>query len=140
MSVTIIGMFAAFTGGTEDGAAQIDIPQDGFLLGVDWDVNAAIDADDEAVAVELSFIATNQLAQNDVRGRISSVSAIGAVLTAVGINSVSIQKYVDLHEIVVSGGERLFLHGINGAGVVVLARCNLIFEMPTGTRRSARRR
>ncbi len=140
MSVQVIGMFAAFTGGTENAQAQIDVPQDGFILGVDWDVNAALDADDEAVAIELSFIATNQLAQNDVRSRISSVSSLAAVLTSVGVNSVNIQKYVDLHEIVVSGGERIFMHGINGTGVVVLARCNIHFEMSGRQRTAARRR
>lgn len=140
MSVEVIGMFGAGTGGTENAIASLDIPQDGFLLGCDWDMYAIFDANNESLAVELSFIATNQLLTNDVRGRISSISAFNQLLTS-GIAVVSVQKYVDFKEITVSGGERLYLHLIGVAGVVSTTRCNLHFEMSGGsTRRSARRR
>lgn len=140
MSVEVIGMYAAGTGGTENAAATIDVPQDGFLLGCDWDVHCDFDLDNETLVVELSFIATNQANSNDVRGRLSSVGGTGVVLTSVGINSVSIEKYVDFKEIRVAGGERLYLHIVAGSGVLTFARCNLHFEMGTVLRRSARRR
>jgi len=140
MSVEVIGLFAAGTGGTQDALAQIDIPQDGFLLGVDWDGYAIFDANNESIAVELSFIATTQLLTNDVRGRISSISGFNQLLTS-GIATMVMQKYVDLKEITVAGGERLYLHILAVAGVVSTVRCNLHFEMRGGTtRRSARRR
>jgi len=140
MSVEVIGLFAAGTGGTQDALAQVDVPQDGFLLGLDWDAYAIFDANNESLAVELSFIATNQLLTNDVRGRISSISAFNQLLTS-GIGVISVQKYVDLQEITVAGGERLYLHLLAVAGVVSTVRCNLHFEMRGGsTRRSARRR
>jgi len=140
MSVEIIGMYAAGAGGTENAVAQLDIPQDGFLLGFDWDGYALLNAVNEKFGAELSFIATNQLSTNDVRGRLSSVSAGIHILTS-GIGIVSIQKYVDVKEIVVSGGERLYMHMDSTGGVISELRCNLHFEMQGGsTRRSARRR
>jgi len=140
MSVQVIGMFAAGTGGEQNAAASIDIPQDGFILGIDWDAYAILDASDESVSWELSFIATQQLFTNDVRGRISSISVMNEFLTS-GQNTVSIQKYVDVKEITVSGGERMYIHVFGVAGVISSMRCNLHFEMTGGsTRRSARRR
>lgn len=136
----IIGMFGLITGGTEDAIAMIDVPQDGFLIGVDWDFRVALDAA-EAVDLELSFIATNQFNTNDVRGRISSISAEAIVLTAVGINAISLQKWLGSFDISVAGGERLFMHASSTAGVTGRGRCNLFIDFTGGTtRRSARRR
>jgi len=140
MSVEVIGMQATGSGGTEDAIAQIDIPQDGFLLGLDWDAYAILNAINETFNAELSFIATNLLGTNDVRGRISSISAATHILTS-GIAIITIQKYVDVKEISVSGGERLYIHLLATGGVISELRCNLHFEMTGGsTRRSARRR
>jgi len=140
MSVEIIGMYALVAGGVQDGVAQIDIPQDGFILGLDWDASIFLNAATEFFKAELSFIATNQLQTNDVRGRISSISADMHLLTS-GANIVSIQKYVDIKELTVSGGERLFFHFDASASTGGDVRCNIHFEMRGGsTRRSARRR
>lgn len=136
----VIGLFGVLVGGTQNAMAQVDIPMDGFLVSVDWDVHADLDADGETVEVELSFIATNQITTNDVRGRIASVSARAAVLTAVGVSLVSIQKQVIGLEIPVSGGERIYLHALSAAGVLGNVRCNVLVDLGTTTRRSARRR
>ena len=140
MSVEIIGMYALVAGGVQDGVAQVDIPQDGFILGLDWDANVFLNASTEFFKCELSFIATNQLQTNDVRGRISSISQATHLLTS-GAMSLAIQKYVDIKELTVSGGERLFLHIDASATTGGDVRCNVHFEMRGGsTRRSARRR
>ncbi len=140
MALEVIGMYATIAGGTENAIAQVDVPQDGVLRAIDWDLNMNFDADDEAAQIELSFIATNQATQNDVRGRISSISSRATVLTAVGINSVSVQKFVGPFELMVSGGERLYLHSAATAGVTGDMRCNLHFDGGAAvTRRSARR-
>lgn len=140
MSVEVIGMYATGTGGIENASAQIDIPQDGFILGVDWDGYALLNASDEMIIAEFSFIATHQTTSNDVRGRISSISAAMHLLTS-GSNVNDLQKYVDLKELAVSGGERVYIHLNATAGVVSSIRLNLHFEMTGGsTRRSARRR
>ncbi len=136
----VIGIFGAGTGGTEDAVAMIDIPQDGFIIGIDWDAHATLDTS-ETISAELSFISTNQLTTNDVRGRISSISAQTTILTAVGASEVSIQKWLGSFDIAVSGGERLFLHVTASAGVASVVRCNLYVDFSGATtRRSARRR
>lgn len=140
MPTTIIGMYAGGTGGTEDAAANVDVPQDGVITGIDWDVQAEVDADAESIGVELSFIATGQLTQNDVRGRISGVSAKFS-LTTEGGGTFSLQKFVDPMDLPVAGGERLYLHIVASAGVVTVARANVHLDTTgAGIRRSARRR
>jgi len=140
VALEIIGMYAAITGGTEDAVAQIDIPQSGIIRAIDWDVKADMDADSEFLNVEFSFIAVNQLSINDVRGRISSLSTQVAVLTAVGLNSVGINKFVGPFELMVAGGERMYIHSVTTAGVTGSIRLNLHFDGgATVTRRSARR-
>lgn len=135
----IIGMQATVTGGAQDAMAMIDIPQDGFIIGIDWDGSFFLNAQEE-VEIEVSFIATNQLTTNDTRGRLSSISARGALVTAVGLPIVSIQKWLGSFDLSVSGGERLYLHALSTAGVNGEVRCGLYADLGTTTRRSARRR
>jgi len=136
----VIGMLSLGTGGTQDANASIDVPQDGFIIGIDWDANCVLDAE-ENFAAELSFIATNQLTTNDVRGRISSISQQNAEVTAVGEVKSSIQKWCGSFDITVAGGERLYLHIVASSGVTSVVRCNLYVDFGgTMTRRSARRR
>lgn len=140
MPTEIIGMFADIAGGTQDAVASIDIPQDGALTGIDWDVRGDLDADAEEMDVELSFIATNQLETNDVRGRISSVGA-EISLTTSGVAVCFLQKFVGPIEIPVSGGERLYLHAKCTTGLTGRIRCNIHFDTASpAQRRSARRR
>ena len=135
----IIGMTSLVSGGSEDAIAQIDIPVDGFLVGIDWDARIDLDADGETFEAELSFIATNQTTQNDIRGRISSISAMMFLLTS-GSNMSSIQKWLGNLEIAVSAGERLYLHAVSTAGVSGRIHCNLHLDLGQSTRRAARRR
>jgi len=140
MALEIIGMYGAMSGGTQNALAQIDIPQSGVLLGIDWDMHALLDADNEVLQIELSFIATNLLTISDVRGRISSISSGAVVLTSVGVNSVSVQKWIGPFELSLSAGERIYLHSVAQAGIAGDVRCNLHFDGgATATRRSQRR-
>jgi len=139
VALEIIGIYGNITGGTQDALAQIDVPQDGVIRGFDWDVHGNMDADGEFLDVELSFIATNQLSTNDIRGRMSSVSAQVAMTTS-GVFPVWMQKWIGPIELMVSGGERLYMHVVSTAGVTGMARLNLHFDGgATVTRRSARR-
>lgn len=139
MPTEIIGMWADVTGGTQDAAAQVDIPQDGVVTGVDWDGEVDLDADAESMRSELSFIATNQFGQNDVRGRISGVSA-QISLTTSGAPVGSLQKFVGPLDLPVAGGERLYLHVQSSTGVAGDVRCNVHLDVSRSpTRRSARR-
>lgn len=138
----VIGLVGLITGGTQDAVTMIDIPQDGFLIGIDWDVNMDADADPEVASFELSFISTNQLTQSDVRGRITSVSFRTTVLTAVGGHIVGLQKWLSGFDIPISAGERLFLHAVTTASMAGVAIVNLFFDFGANalTRRSTRRR
>jgi len=136
----IIGMYGALTGGTQDALAQIDIPQAGVLEGIDWDMYALLDADNETLQIELSFIATNLLTTNDVRGRISSISSGGVVLTSVGVNSVSVQKFLGSFELMLAAGERIYLHAVAQAGRAGDVRCNLHFNGGATVQRRSQRR
>lgn len=136
----VIGLYGLIAGGTQDALASIDIPQDGFIIGVDWDMHADLDADSEFANAELSFIATNQLSTSDVRGRISSVSALVTVLSAVGGHTAGAQKWLGSFDMPVSGGERIYLHSVASSGVGGVIRANLYVDLGTVTRRSARRR
>jgi len=138
MPLEIIGMFGSASGST-DALAQIDVPQDGVLRGIDWDVSAHMDADAESIDVELSFIATNQLAVNDTRGRISSVGSILTVTTS-GSPISTMQKFISGMELMLHGGERLYTHVVATSGLTAAVRCNLHFDGgATVVRRSARR-
>lgn len=139
MAVEVIGMYGSITGGTQNALATIDVPQDGVLVGIDWDLSCSLDAA-EACDCELSFIATNQLVSNDVRGRLSSIAARAAVVTAVGVVVTFVQKWIGNFELTLAGGERLYLHASTTAGVTGNLRCNLFYDMGATIRRSARRR
>ena len=141
MPTEIIGMFADVTGGTQDAAATVDVPFDGLLTGVDWDVEADMDADTERIACELSFIATQQIGTNDVRGRISSISGRMSLTTS-GVAVTSLQKFVGPMELIVAGGERIHLHVISSASLVGVMRCNIHLDTATAarSRRRSRRR
>lgn len=138
--VDVIGMFALGTGGTENAIAMIDIPFDGFIIGVDWDSTADLDADLEFFEAELSFIATNQLRTSDIRGRISSISMHVTVLTAVGGHVTAVNKWIGGFDIAVAGGERMFLHIVGSTNLSSVTRCNVFLDQPGSARRSARRR
>lgn len=139
MSITVIGMVGLITGGQQDSLAQIDIPQDGVLRGIDWDGACALDAA-EVCGIELSFIGTNTLAVNDSRGRISSVTVQAGQSSAVGLVSATMQKWVGPFELMLFGGERLFLHAVSTTGVLGTGRCNLFFDGGSQVaRRSSRR-
>jgi len=135
---TVIHMFGAGTGGTESALASVDIPQDGEIKGVEWAVNADLDADAESINVECSFIATYQTGTNDSRGIISN-GAARMSLTTSGVALVSINKYTPV-DILVAGGERLYLNVNATAGVVSSIACNVYFQPARTARRRSRRR
>lgn len=138
MAFDIILITGAMVGGTVSAFAQVDIPQDGTIVGVQWSVHFDLDADAEIGQVFLSFAATAAIA-NDSRSVISTVVTRASVLTAVG----AVPNYVNFHvpmELDVSGGERIFLHEISTAGVTGSAACLVHFASGGRSARSPRRR
>lgn len=139
MPVTLIHMRGDGTGGAENAAANIDIPEDGMITGVEWSAAPALNADGEEFAAELSFIATGQFSTNDSRGQISVVRARLGLLTS-GASATGLDRFTPM-DLAVSGGERIYLHLTATAGVVSSVELIIHFEPgSTRTRRSARRR
>lgn len=139
MPVTLVNMFGTGTGGAENALAVIDVPDDAVIEGADWACQAALNADAEFFVAELSFISTQQNNVNDARGLISMVAARCGLLTS-GSTAPSLNKFVPLN-LIVAGGERLFLHANSTAGVVSRLNCVIALNLRRGIpRRSQRRR
>lgn len=142
MSLDIIQMWAAVTGGIQNGAAVIDVPANGALWGIDWAVATLLNAVGETFYAELSFVATGQAQTNDVRGLISAVRSRMHLLTS-GVGVMGINKYVGLSGgLKVQGGERLFVNMDSTIGLAGDVNLYLHFDPTAGApaRRSSRRR
>lgn len=135
---TIIHMVGAGTGGTENAVANVDIPEDGTIVGCEWGLSADLDGDGEYVTAELSFIATNQANTNDARGVISNATS-QISLTTSGVAVTAVNKFTPL-SLYVAGGERLYLHIVAAAGVTSNGYVNIHFQPLGGTNRRSRRR
>lgn len=125
---TVIQMVATSTGGTENALAQIDVPMNGNLVGVDWQCRATIDTTADNQAWQLSFGSASTFA-NDSRQVISN-KTLGThnFLTSVG-DAVGIgDGYSPLPNVPVGMGERLYLHSSAAAGVVGTALATLHFD------------
>ena len=128
---------------TTDGVAALDIPEDGLIMGVDWDIWAEAEA---ATAVllkaQLSFLATNQFDTNDARGPISNIY-MKRVITTSGASMASTSKWVSMPTpLQVAGGERIFVHTDSSAATWTVGFAALVHFQPgkTRVRRSQRRR
>ena len=116
MALTLLQMYGAGSGGTENALASIDVPEDGQIVGVQWALEADMDADLEFIRCEVSFIATNTINTNDARGMISAIRGM-LNLTTTGGSFAAINVYVPIPDLDVSGGERLYLHMASSASM-----------------------
>lgn len=138
MAFEIIQVVGAGTGGTQDGVSSIFVPQDGELEGIQWSLNAILNADSEFCVAELSFVSTNQQTVNDARGPISTIRSQVSAITAAGTVLSEINLYVPMG-LAVQGGERIFLHIIATAGVVSTVVAQLHYRTGGAGRRALRR-
>lgn len=106
MAIVPYKMFASVFG---DGAATIDVREDGMLRGVAWNFETDLDADGENAGFELSFAATNGFTSNDTTASIIGDGIRAGLLTSGALNA-SCRGYVSDLNIPVASGERLFLH------------------------------
>lgn len=109
-----------------DNMASIDVPANGHLIGLDWEVLAAASGADFTDTFEVSFGSTSQFATNDARATISSC-AVGGDVTTSGATALHANKYVALPDIPVNMGERIYLHG-TGTAITITARAHLHFD------------
>ena len=138
MAQVILQMYAAGTGGTENAAANIDVPDDGTIEGIQIAHTADLDADETSTA-EISFIATQQATTNDARG-VLAVTALRASLVTSGLGNAVSNVHFPM-DIDVAGGERLYINIGGSAGVISTIYALIYFRPRRGLpRRSARRR
>jgi len=133
-----IMMRATSTGGNESGLAQIDVPKDGNLIGVEWASQASYDTSGDFQNWQLSFGASLSIT-NDSRSIISQHS-LGLMnqITAAGEVMGGDNSFTPM-EIPVGQGERIFLHSNASASFVGSVFCTLHFDF-TLDRPSVRRR
>ena len=144
MALTIIQLYATLTA-TADAAAAIDIPEEGSIIGVDWDLvmqqAAGAFLSDDSMQVQLSFLSTGAFTNNDARGVVSSCSLAANTLATSGLITPVIQKYVGFLEgLQVSGGERMYLHALSSGAANTAAKCLIHLKVRQTVRRSRRRR
>jgi len=140
MSLTLLQLAGAGTGGTQDALGSLDVPEDGRIVACDWAGYATFDATAENITAEVSFIATNTIATNDARGMISQVRSRFNNISTTGGGVSDMTKFVTFQDLDVSGGERLYLHLIAAAGLVSSVTCIIHLLTRRDTARRSRRR
>jgi hypothetical protein len=120
-------MRGASTGGTESALAQIDVPMNGHIVGIEWACNADFDTDNDSQTWQLSFGSVN-VDVNDSRQVISTITVGFMTFTAGGSVVAKANGFTMLPDIPVGMGERLFLHSLAAAGVVGVARLVIHFD------------
>lgn len=143
MPLQVITIYAAGTGGTQSAIAQIDIPGDGMITGVDWAVQADLDADNEEFQAGVSFASSEDIHANDVRSLVSSVAAYHELATS-GTSVTNLNKFVSFDPgIPVFAGERMYLHVVATSGVASKVTAHLHLDTSgavVGAMRAASRR
>lgn len=129
-----IVLAASITGGTQSALVAVDVPRNGRITGVTWNINCDTDADLDQVIAQLSFGSvasqtndSRQIISNCILGA-SQVTAASAIMTMV--------NYYDPQDLPVSGGERIFVHSIATAGITgtLLVTVHFDFDIPGGRR------
>lgn len=121
---TTIQMYAAAS--PVDNLANVDVPANGNLIGVDWAIGAPITGADLTQEFQISFGSTSQFTTNDARAAISNCHMVHDFTTSGG-SPVQVNKYVSLPDLPVNMGERIYLHG-KGTAVSTVVKATLHFD------------
>lgn len=113
--MSVYKLYAAGTGGAEDAAASLDVQFNGAIEGCLISAIADLDADQEQLQVEASFLSTSTFTANDARGSIAMAQA-QLNLTTSGGSPGQLNVAMTGMNIPVSAGERLYLHLLATAG------------------------
>lgn len=133
---SIIQMYASAT--PANAVAQVDVPMDGMILGVEWSLWLPTDpAGDFAVQAQLSFGSTGVFASNDARQVLSNAVLSGGLTTS-GAQQTSLHQLSPLPELPVGAGERLYIH-TNGSAVTINLFANVHFDFDINPRPVRRR-
>jgi hypothetical protein len=107
MAMTIYKLYANASG---DSVASLDVQLDGEIMALHMSAQAiGVNAADEGVTAELSFLSTNTFNANDVRGSLMIVSVVSGMLTS-GMGKMADNSQISSLEIPLNAGERIHLH------------------------------
>jgi len=136
--MTVYKIASATTGGAEVALAQLDIQFDGEIIAVWGTLTADLDADQELIRAEVSFLASNTIGLNDARGSILEIGMQQGFTTS-GSHVGAVNAGLSGLMIPVMAGERVFLHAQATAGIAGIATFYL-YTRDTGRPRLRRRR
>ncbi len=119
--MSVYKLFAAGSGGTENGLAQIDVQFDGIITALYGDLSATLSANGDDVYSELSFTSQNTRTSNDSRGTLMSLDLELLFAGAAYASNISKNGAVGGLAIAVNAGERLWMHVVATASRV--SRC-----------------
>lgn len=123
-----------------DAIASIDIQNDGFINAMLIAMTAAgMDALSDQLRVEISFLSSNTLENNDSRGSLITMAISQNFLTTGGGTSGGNNSVSGLR-IQVSQGERIFMHGKISTGVSGKATAYLYVDDGVDQKPARRRR
>jgi len=120
---------------TQDAAANVDIPDDGVILGMHLLVDGALNADAEVVIAEVSFGSVAARTSNDARQIIGVIAQRMGLLTSGAASGIGSIVYDFRDGIQVFAGERIYLHTGATTGVLNNARAIMIMGFKSFTPR-----
>ena len=128
------------SGAVTDGIATLDIQEDGFITAVMLNIHAdGMDAFNDRLQGEVSFMSSNTFDVNDTRGSICMHSLSQQLLTSgggIGASSIAVSGL----QIPVDAGERVHLHGKSEGGSQAHITCYLYVEDSQDSKQRPKRR
>jgi len=137
--VSVYKLAGTATGGTENALAQLDIQFDGLITAIHGAMRATIAANTEFAQTEISFISTNTVGSNDTRGSLFMMKAQIALLTS-GVANTGVNVSIGGLAVVVTAGERLWMHTVNTASKASVNDVYVYVEDGQGVPTAQRRR
>lgn len=114
-----MSIYKLFTTTDGDGAASLDIIENGMITAVYFSGYAALSADADSFEAEVSFASTSGFATNDTKSSIAKVATEVELVTS-GEPQNGFNIMVAPLEIPVSQGERLYLHTATPVGTAAI--------------------
>lgn len=127
----IYKLHANVAAGSASSIAQLDIVEDGKIVGISWSVAPiGLDSAGDELRVEVSFSSSNTLDNNDIRQAIDEVGCGASGATIVGV--LGINKAISGLNINVIAGERIHMHSFASTGVAGRTSCFLYVQDGSG--------
>lgn len=114
--MSVYKLYGTGDGDTDNDTASFDVQFNGDIVAIHQTITGNLDANDEYVNYEVSFLSTGTFTTNDARGSLFISGTRRHFTTSGGSNSTSNSSVSGLR-IPVSAGERIHLHADASTGV-----------------------